>query len=314
MNTLARVDLERLRIDSESFLGQAIALGMRFRKLPEHTADAMLAYLRTAGMAFARRRRTGIAPSREGIERGVQQALVCMELGLEDAAGGDLNVAVDLLVQGDFETFRKRGWEIAFFRLEEMQEASRMLPERPEVVFLQDCLQDVGRWARLTPETWMRPPDEDGEEEEAQPVDPMGDYAAFREIRARAAFLEALPRTAFLALLDLAEEGAAFDALLRNLILCLALDLETLAPDRSQVAMFRARCFEGGAMRPEVREKVLRLLDRQLGAVMEEEAHRRLLRTEAEMEIALLERASENEMTGFFMVKELEEGGGDMTA
>ena len=302
MNRLAKLDLDRLRIDSESFLGQAIALGVRFEKLPENAPEAMLAYLQTAGMTFAQRYRMGIGISREGLEQGVWQTLVCMELGLEDRAGGDLNAAVDLIAGGDFEVFRKRGWEIAFFRLEEMRETSASLLERPEAAFLQRHLKDAGRWAHLTPETWTIPPEADGEDKER--IDPLKDYAAFREVKARMDFLRSLPQAAFRELGRTAGEGAAFEDLLRNLILSLTLDLETLTPDAGQAAEFRSRCFKGGAMRPQAREKVLRLVEDHLKSAVDGEAARAQMRDEVAAELLVLEEAAEAGMEAFFILAE----------
>lgn len=302
MNRLARVDLDRFRIDSESFLGQAIALGVRFEKLPGDAPEAMLAYLQMAGMTFAQRYRVGIGISRDRFEWGVRQALVCMELGLEDRAGGDLNAAVDLLAGGDFEVFRERGWEIAFFRLAEMRETSASLLKRPEAAFLQRHLKDVGRWARLTPETWTMPPGADGEEEER--VDPLKDYAAFREVKARVDFLRSLPQAAFRELGRTAGGGAAFEDLLRNLILSLALDLETLTPGAAQAAEFRSRCFQGGAMRPQARERVLRLVEDHLRSAVDDAAARAQMRDEVAAELSVLEEASEAGMEAFFILAE----------
>ena len=300
VGSLARVDLAQLRIDSESFLGQTIDLGVRFRKLPEHISDTLLAYLRMTATSYAQRNRTGIAVSREGLETGVRQALVCVELGLRDASGEDLNRAVGLLSDGTFEGFRKRGWEMAFFRLEEMRDTSRRLLERPETHFLKVFLQDIQRWSRLVSGTWSVPPGDDDGDDEA-PVHPIRDYAMFRDVSARLDFLRPLPEQAFRDLLAVSEDGGGFGDLVRNLVLCLCLDLTSLAPDHRQVEDFRTRCFEGGQMRPEAREKVMFLVDRQLNAHVEA-AYRGAIRQEVEEEIALLEQGSGKAMDEFFIV------------
>tara|TARA_Y100000588_G_scaffold345232_1_gene392287 strand:- start:638 stop:901 length:264 start_codon:yes stop_codon:yes gene_type:complete len=80
-----------------------------------------MAYLRAQGLAFAQRYRSGIALGRDGLERGVIQSATCLDIGLQDLAEGDVNSAVDLLAQGEFEVLRQRGWELAFARLEEMR-------------------------------------------------------------------------------------------------------------------------------------------------------------------------------------------------
>ena len=150
-NPLARLDLDRFRIDAESFVGQAIELSIRFEKLPPQISDALLAFLRTKGTYFGKRNRTGIAISRESLERGVRHALICMDLGLNELAEGDLNRAVDLLAGGDFEGFRKKGYELAFFRLEAMREEAQILAKRPEISFLSQEGKDVQHWSALTP-------------------------------------------------------------------------------------------------------------------------------------------------------------------
>ena len=298
--SLARIDLAQLRIDSESFLGQAVDLGVRFRKLPEQIADTLLAYLRMTATSYAQRNRTGIAVSREGLEAGVRQALVCVELGLRDASEEDLNRAVDLLSGGVFEGFRKRGWEMAFFRLEEMRDTSRRLLKRPEAHFLKPFLRDIQRWSRLVGGTWSIPPGDD-DNEEVQ-VHPIRDYATFQDVSARLDFLRPLPEQAFRDLLAASEDGGSFGNLVRNLVLCLFLDLTSLLPNHRQVGDFRRRCFDGGKMRPEAREKVMFLVERQLNAQVEA-AYRDAIRQEVEEEIALLEQASGQAMDGLFIAR-----------
>ena len=140
-NPLATLDLSRFRIDSESFVGQAIELGTRFEKLPPNIGDALLGFLRLQGLHYGKRYRSGIAIRRENLEHGVRQALISMDLGLEARAESDLNRAVEIIAQGDFEACRKRGYEIAFFRLQEMAQMCRAMLLRPEVKFLQSEYQ-----------------------------------------------------------------------------------------------------------------------------------------------------------------------------
>ena len=184
----ARLDLERFRIDSESFLGQAMALGLRFGKLREDYADGILAYLRAAGMGYGQRYREGIGVTREVLERGIRQAVVCMELGLLDASGSDLNAAVGILEAGDLEALRKRGWELAFFRLEEMRDRCEAALGQPEAAFLGARKKDVRRWSRLTPETWTCA-GEEVDPGEDNGVDPLRDYASFRDVKGRMDFV-----------------------------------------------------------------------------------------------------------------------------
>ena len=67
MNTLMRPDLNQVRPDVNSFLGQALALGRQFEQLPESAADTLMAYLRARGLGFAQRYRSGIAIGRQGL-------------------------------------------------------------------------------------------------------------------------------------------------------------------------------------------------------------------------------------------------------
>ena len=300
MNPLARLDLSRFRIDAESFVGQAIALGVEFDRLPGQTGEALLGFLRAKGLYYGKRNRTGIAIGREGLERGVRQALICLDLGLKDRAEGDLNQAVELLRLGDFEVYRKRGYELAFFRLVEMQKESTALLGRPEAQFLQVEYKYLKQWSKVAPELWTRRAEE-GEEEDHL-VDPRGDYEAFLLVRGQMDFLRSIPGEALRDLQLAVSDGRTFDGLLRNVILALALDMEGLVPSGEQIGAFEARCFEGGQMKPEVREKVLHLMDRQLAASVEDAGFRGEIRRVVEEEIAFLEAASGDDLTGFFLL------------
>ncbi len=303
-NPLANLDLSRFRIDSESFVGQTIALGMRFEKLPPNVGDALLGFLRVRGLHHGKRNRSGIAIRREDLEHGVRQALISMDLGLEARAEGDLNRAVEIIAQGDFEACRKRGYKIAFFHLEEMARTCRAMLLLPEVTFLQPEYRDISNWTNAVPETWMRPPDE--EENEPQWVDPKRDYAAYHTARRRLAFLRSIPRAA-LTELETEVEGRTFDGLLRNLILALALDLESLLPSQAQIETFRQTCFERGEMNAEVRSKISDLMDRQIDSSVADTADRAAIRREFEVEVEFLEEMSAQHFEGMFLLPERSE-------
>ena len=298
-NPLATLDLSRFRIDSESFVGQVIDLGVRFEKLPPNIGDALLGFLRLQGLHYGKRYRSGIAIRREDLEHGVRQALISMDLGLEACAESDLNRAVDIIAQGDFEACRKRGYEIAFFRLQEMVQMCRAMLLRPEVKFLQSEYRAISRWATTVPETWMRPHDD--EEDESQLVDPKRDYAAYQVAFRRLAFLRSIPKAA-LTEVEIAVEARTYDGLLRNLILALALDMESLLPSEAQIETFRQRCFEGGKIKEEVRAKVFELMDRQLETSVEDTEDRQAIRREFEAEIEFLEEVSFSPFTGVFLL------------
>ena len=300
-NPLATLDLSRFRIDSESFVGQVIELGTRFEKLPPNIGDALLGFLRLQGLHYGKRNRSGIAIRREDLEHGVRQALISMDLGLEARAESDLNRAVEIIAEGDFEACRKRGYEISFFRLQEMAQACRAMLLRPEVKFLQSEYRAVSRWANAVPETWMRPPDD--EEDELQLVDPKRDYAAYQIALRRLAFLRSIPKAA-LAELEIAVEGRTYDELLRNLILALALDMESLLPSEAQIEAFRQTCFEEGKMKTGVRTKVFELMDRQLEASVEDTEDRMAIRREFEAEVEFLEEVSLSDFKGVFLLPE----------
>ncbi|MCY4352961.1 MAG: hypothetical protein OXC45_07635, partial [Gemmatimonadetes bacterium] len=241
-------------------------------------------------------------------EHGVRQALISVDLGLEARAESDLNRAVEIIAEGDFEACRKRGYEIAFFRLQEMAQMCRAMLLRPEVKFLKSEYQAVSRWANGVPETWMRPPDDD-EEDESQLVDPKRDYAAYQDALRRLVFLRSIPQAA-LTEVEMAVEARTYDGLLRNLILALALDMESLLPSDVQIEVFRQRCFEEGKMRAEVRSKVFELMDRQLEANVEDAEDRVVIRRDFETEVEFLEEVSFSPFSGVFLLPDQPEDDG----
>ena len=296
MTHLTHPDLNQIQLNADSFLGRALESGRQFERLPEHVADALMAYLRARGLEFAQRYRSGIAMGREGLEKGVRQAYTCVELGLETAASGDLNAAVDWLASGDFEALRLRGWDLALARLEEMRKQAIILLEQDDGLFLMDYHTEAERWARIVPETWTASDAEDREES----VDPLADYERFEELQDRLEFLRSLPRQALGRLMETAPGGGSFEELLRHLVLALALEQESLVADRTAVARFQEECFESGRMLPAVRRKVLDLIAGHLGEKMGDGAARRRIQREVEEEIARLEKESQGSMEGLF--------------
>lgn len=300
MNPLAKLDLSRFQIDDESFVGQAIALGVRFEKLPPQISDALLSYLRAKGLYYGQRNRSGIAIAREGLERGVRQALICLDMGLKALANGDLNVAVELLAKGDFEATRKEGYQIAFFQLEEIRKGSLGLLTRSTASFLQEEHRNLKRWATLVPETWTRPPDD--LEEEDQLVDARRDYGLYLQTQARMDFLNSIPHEALKQLQASVSEGRTFDGLVHNLILALALDLETLVPSAEAMLQFSTTCFEDGQMRSEIRDKVVQLMNRQIESSVVEGPYRAHMQTTVHEEIAFFEQVAGEDLAGFFLI------------
>ncbi|MBT3603757.1 MAG: hypothetical protein HN521_11875 [Candidatus Latescibacteria bacterium] len=308
MNPLARLDLSRFQIDDESFVGQAIALGVQFNKLPPQTSDAMLGFLRAKGLYYGQRNRSGIAIARDGLERGVRQALICLDMGLRNLAEGDLNKAVELLGQGDFEATRKEGYQLAFFQLEEIRKGSLALLTRPTAEFLQEEHRNLKRWSTLVPETWTRLPDD--LEEEAQLVDARSDYGAFLQTQARMDFLNSIPNEALNQLQEMVSEGRSFDGLLRNVILALSLNLESVIPSFEEMVQFGKTCFVDGQMQPEIRDKVSQLMDRQLESSVLDGPYREQIRTAVQEEVDFFEQVSGENMAGFFLLP----GKSDVTA
>ena len=145
----------------------------------------------------------------------------------------------------------------------------------------------------------MRPPDD--EEDELQLVDPKRDYAAYKIALRRLAFLRSIPKAA-LTELETAVEGRTYDGLLRNLILALALDMESLLPSEAQIEAFRQTCFEEGKMKTGVRTKVFELMDRQLEASVEDTEDRMAIRREFEAEVEFLEEVSFSDFKGVFLL------------
>jgi hypothetical protein len=254
-------------------------------------------------MGHAQRYREGIGISREVLERGVRQALVCMELGLQDVSAGDLNAAVDCLASGDLEALRKRGWELAFFRLEEMRERCTWIVQRPGAGLLGSRLKQVRRWSRISPETWTFEGDAVDPDEDCS-VDPIGDHADLAEIKGRMDFLDRMPPGTLEDLFQAAGSEASFDGLLRNLVLSLALELQVLVPNSSQVSEFESRCFDGGQMVPKVRESVLEQTHAFLADAVEDEAVRAAVLAEIHAEISHLESAAEGGLSGLLTLGE----------
>ncbi len=297
MNPLAVVDFERLRLDSEGFLGQAIALGVKYGKLSEHTPDALLAYLRNEGTRFGQRYRTGIAISRDVLEQGVRQTLVSLELGLTVVADRELNRAVDLLADGNFEKIRKRGWEEAYVRLDEMGRVCRSIAGRPEAYLLLDYGSQIDRWSRVVPETWTVSGAEDNDE---NPLDPLQDYAKFRELHARLSFIRLLPLRPLRPFAEAVNE-CGFRDFLRHLVLALALDLETLVPNTRDMATFESDCLGPEGMVAWAREKVMRQVKEMAREAVDDSGLRMLLIEEVEAEIATLEGLSDDSLSDLFV-------------
>lgn len=284
MSYLLRPDLNQVRLEADSFLGRAVTLGRQYGKLPERFLDTLMAFLRIRGLEQAQRRRTGIRLGREKLEKGIHQILVCVDLALEEASGGDLNAAVEILARGEFEELRKRGWALAFARLEEMRRDAARVAGRREAALLGEFAAQVHAWARVVPETW----EGSDQEGETVAVDPQADYAELRQIRGRLDFLRSLPRNAVDELLESESAGSSFAGLLRRLILAVALGREGLIADEEGIRQFREEAFTNGMLRPEMRAEICGQIGAHLESRLADEEARSLVMGEVEEELDLL--------------------------
>ena len=298
MDKLVQPDLNQTPFEVDSFLGKALAAGRQYDRLPEHLGDALMAYLRAQSLAFAQRYRTGIAIGRERLERGLKQAFICVELGLEELSGGDLNRAVDLLAGGELETLRIRGWEEALARLARMRAQSRVWSHCREMLFLREHQDQLRQWRQLVPESWTT---RDLEGQEIW-LDPRQEELRLRELESRLAFLRSLPETSLEGLLQAAPEGGRFAEVLRQLVLVLALGLEQLVVTQSEVAQFRQTCFTAGGMLPAVKDQVLGLFAAHLEKALPAGRGNAALVQELAVQIDALEQAAPEKLNGLFVV------------
>lgn len=293
------VDFDKLRVESEGFLGQAIGLGVKYGRLSARTPDVLLAYLRATGLRFGQRYRTGIAVSRDVLEQGVGKALISLELGLTLISEQDLNRAVDLLAEGDFEKIRKRGWEEAFVRLEEMGRVCRLVRGRPESRLLRDFAPQIERWSRVVPETWMV---SGGEDEDEDHVDPLRDYARFRELHARVNFIRLLPSSVLQSFAEAVNE-CGFSDFVRPLILALALDLDTLVPGSREISAFETDCLGSEGVAAWARDKVTASVNEMARNATDDSHLRMVLMQDVEDEMARLAELRADSLAGAFVTE-----------
>ncbi|MBI2501913.1 MAG: hypothetical protein HYW07_01605 [Candidatus Latescibacteria bacterium] len=297
MKSLILPDLNQIPFEADSFLGRALGLGMQFERLPEHATDVVMAYLRAQSLAFAQRYRTGIALGRERLERGLKQAFVCVELGLEECSGGDLNQAVGLLAGGELEALRKRGWEQALARLGQMRAQSRTWSHCREVLFLREHRDQLRQWSQLVPESWTT---RDLEGQEVW-LDPRREYLCFQELESRLVLLRSLPVASVEELLQAAPGGGSFADVLRQLVLVLALGLEQLAAKPGEVVRFRQTCFTAGKMLPAVKDQVLGLFAEHLEKTMPAGRGNAAITQALRAQIDALEQAAPEKLEGMFI-------------
>ena len=273
---LSTVDISGFLVDEHSFLGQTIKLGIDYNQLPSNVDDALRMYLHSYTMMFSQRNRSGIAIGREELEQGVFQATVCLEIGLIDKSHGDANKAVEIVATGDLESLRKRGWELAFSRLEEMQHEAQLFPKRREAAFLQDYAEPVRRWAYTAPHTWLctDPNEEDG----PTIADPGKAYETFQDLVLRVALLKSLPSDALKRFGSAAGRKGPFSEILRNLILSLVLGKETLVATAQDVALLE-RMVASPVSSPDRLNTLLDRFRQQIGEGVDSSAKDRFIRS-----------------------------------
>ena len=215
-------------------------------------------------------------------------------------AEGDLNRAVDCLAGGDFESIRKRGYQTAYDRLENMQRVSAVLAGAIPGGLLKTERLDLERWSKVVPETWTRPAEE-GEDDDPF-VDPTKELDRFELTRTRAELLVSLPGTVLSDLDEVAGDEGTWDAVLRNLVLAVALDRETLIPDDAGLARFEEECFEGGILRPEIGEKVLQQIRARLNSLGVDGDISEAICADVISEIDRLGLAVDKGLGGFFLM------------
>ena len=290
MNRLARVDLNQVPLDHNSFIGQVVAAGLEYEQLPPRFMDSLRAYLRVRGLGFAQRHRTGIALGRDQLRQGMEQGLACMDLALEEASGGDLNAAIAKLVSDPFDALYKRGWERAFRRLEEIRQQARALVGCSELGFWPDLQPKVAALTKLVPETWTGPSD----------IDLRADGQMLQELTGKVAFVRSLPQPSVAALLE--QVDVDFAGVLHRVILALALGRAELTVKEAHVSRFRAECFDAGGLRPELRQQVLDQLVGHLEDTVVDADVRVRIADESGAEIAVLEQAADRgDLAAFFL-------------
>ncbi|MCY3667487.1 MAG: hypothetical protein OXH81_17625 [Gemmatimonadetes bacterium] len=290
MSRLARVDLNQVPLDHNSFIGQVVAAGLEYEQLPPRFMDSLQAYLRIRGLGFAQRNRTGIALGRDQLRQGMERGLACMDLALEEESGGDLNAAVAKLVSDPFDALYKQGWERAFQRLKEMRQQARALVGYSELGFWPDRQSKVEALAKLVPETWTGP----------SAIDLHADGQMLQELTGKVAFVRSLPQPSVAALLD--QVDVDFAGVLHRVILALALGRVELVAKKEHVSRFHAECFDAGGLRPHVRRQVLDQFVGHLEDTVADADVRVRIADELSAEIEVLEQAAaRGDLAAFFL-------------
>jgi hypothetical protein len=291
MSGLASIDLNQIGVDAESFLGRALALGREFEKLPPGAESGLATYLRLQGTLFARRYRSGIALDRDGLAQGVRRAFISIELALEEEAQADLNRAVDLLGQPGYEGWRKKGWELAHYRLEEMRRGSLDWSDGPKILLLKDCRAEIEVWTRIETEAWQSTDFAQDDAGERVQLDPRRDYLRFKQVECQAVFAASLPSGAVADLLEVEPEGITFGALLRQALAGVLLGVERLLLTGAESATAALVCKD-----PDLCRQAVEVVAGQLDRIGVEELYRTTVVELLREELALLGAAAPDEI------------------
>ena len=263
MNALEHADLNRLAVDTDRFLGRVLLIGRDHERLPAGLEEALFAFLRAHTMSHARRHRQGLSMTRDTMEAGLRQGFLCIEEGLRLDADGDVERAIELLGQGDFESLRRAGWERLWTCLDQIRRGAQEVLGSPSLTILEEWRADLARWATIVPETWTA----QTESADAVPVEPTQEYAEFLAVRERAQFLEGLPSASRRGLLEKWPANAEYSRFVRHLIAALALGCAELPLGAVDIRRFAEECFAPTGMLPAARLTVVEQVQQQLSAL-----------------------------------------------
>jgi hypothetical protein len=301
VNALARSDLNSLLTDTASLLARAVQLGIDRSLLPTHFGDTFTAFLRTCSLMYAQQHRTGIALGRSGMRQGLLQTFTCVELGLEEQAGEDVEAAIEVLRQEPLTALRARGYEIAFGRIEMMRDESRLLRGSKAVQLCPDLGEPLTQWARAVPETWSTAPPgavglprEPGSRLDPR-LDPRLDFTRFLQIRARVNFVRSLPPSIH----DdaVAAHGSLdYDVVLRRAIVAIVRAADTLALGVSEIEEVRLCHFAQGRLAGAKQDDLNRQLLDHLNSVIETEQDIDTIRRDVTEQISQLAAAADDTM------------------
>jgi len=286
MQTLSPVDLNRIQVDQDTFLGRTLVLGVTTSRLPQRIAPSLAMYLRDAGTEYARRFRNGIALSSELLAVGVRRIVACMDVGLREISGDDLNRAVDLIEPSRFEEFRRLGYRRFFDRLCEIRDGAREILRSPYVHLVGPDRMDLEEWATISPEAWTKRSEAEGRE---VLIVPDEEWEAFLRVRYLVSFLASLPRDDIAELVDRASGGPDFARILANLTLGLAIGADRLILTMEDVRRFQSECVQDGVLSPAVAARVRALVRKHLDAQGEDDAYKEYILDFIEEELDALQ-------------------------